>query len=147
MAKYCPEKDGPALYLDCKECTEKICEYFFCLVVGSRSFHDYDLLKRKLDHLLMNQGQHVVVVSGGAKGTDTLAEQYAKEKGFPLRVFPADWSVGKSAGYLRNQKMHTYLSKQKKKGVVAFWDGQSKGTQHSFELANQYHNPIRIVRI
>lgn len=25
MAKYCPEKDGPALYLECQECNEKTC--------------------------------------------------------------------------------------------------------------------------
>lgn len=26
MARYCPVKDGPALYLDCRECEEKECE-------------------------------------------------------------------------------------------------------------------------
>ena len=146
MAKYCPEKDGPALYLDCKECDNKICEYFFCLVVGSRNFSDYDLLKEKLDYFLINQGKNVIIVSGGAKGADSLAERYAKEKCFGIRIFHADWNIGKVAGYIRNKEMHSFLSKQEKRGVVAFWDGKSKGTQHSFSLAKEFGNPIKIVQ-
>ena len=146
MAKYCPEKDGPALYLDCKECEQKICEYFFCLIVGSRTFQDYDLLKSKLDYLLQNQGNEVVIVSGGAKGADSLAEKYANEYGFPLKVFPAEWEkYGKSAGYIRNEEMHKYIAKQNKRGIVAFWDGISKGTAHNFKLADKYSNKIKIV--
>lgn len=60
---------------------------------------------------------------------------------------PADWNNdGKSAGYKRNIRMHEYISKKDDRGVIAFWDGQSKGTQHSFELAKKYKNPIRIIR-
>ena len=33
------------------------------------------------------------------------------------------------------------------KGVVAFWDGKSKGTAHNFGLATKYDNPIKIVRM
>ena len=43
--------------------------------------------------------------------------------------------------------MHEYLSKQKSRGVIAFWDGKSKGTAHSFELAKEFDNPIRVVRV
>lgn len=147
MAKYCPEKDGPALYADCQECEKHICEYFFCLVVGSRGFRDYSLLKERLDYYLQNQGDEAVIVSGGANGADSLAEQYAKERGLPLKVFHADWQThGKGAGYIRNKQMHKYLSKQSKRGVVAFWDGKSKGTTHSFDLAKEYGNPLKIVR-
>ena len=146
MARYCPEKDGPALYLDCKECENRICEYFFCLVVGSRNFSDYELMKNKLDYLLKNQGSRIVIVSGGAKGADSLAERYAKEKGYRTMIFHADWSLGKKAGYIRNREMHSFLSKQKKRGVVAFWDGKSNGTRHSFSLAEEFGNPIKTVR-
>lgn len=146
MAKYCPVKDAPALYLECQECEQKICEYFFCLVVGSRTFQDYDLLKSKLNHLLQNQGNEVVIVSGGAKGADSLAERYAKEKDLPLKIFPAEWGkYGKSAGYIRNEEMHKYISKQNKRGVVAFWDGMSKGTTHNFGLADKYKNKIKLI--
>lgn len=146
MARYCIARNGPALYLDCQECTEKLCEYFFCLVVGSRNFSDYEFMKKKLDHLLKNQ-PNVVIVSGGARGADFLAERYAKEKGYPLKVFPANWNaLGKSAGYIRNEEMHSYISKAEKRGCVAFWDGKSKGTKHNFELVKKYNNPLRVIR-
>ncbi|MBO4847069.1 MAG: DUF2493 domain-containing protein [Lachnospiraceae bacterium] len=146
MAKYCPEKDSPALSQDCLECTEKTCEYFYCLVVGSRTFTDYDLMKRKLDAMLINHPK-TVIVSGGAAGADTLAEKYAKEKGLILKVFPANWEIyGNRAGYKRNEQMHKYISKADARGVVAFWDGESKGTQHNFGLAKKYSNEIRIIK-
>ena len=117
---------------------------FYCLVVGSRTFDNYQLMCNVLDHLLQNQ-KEIVIVSGGARGADTLAEKYAKEHGYPLKVFKADWQrFGKKAGYLRNEEMHKYISVHDKRGVVAFWDGTSKGTAHNFELSVKYNNPIKI---
>ena len=53
---------------------------------------------------------------------------------------------GKKAGYIRNREMHEFISHFKKRGVVAFWDGKSKGTAHSFELAKEFNNDIKVVR-
>ena len=145
MAKYCPLKQNYALYPDCKECEEKLCDAFFCLVVGSRTFNDYPLMKRKLDIFLRNQSK-VVIVSGGANGADSLAEQYAEENAYPTVIFPADWKTyGKSAGYIRNKKMHEFISNFPKRGCVVFWDGKSKGSRHSFELARENNTPIKII--
>ena len=147
MSRYCPYKEGPALYLDCEGCTEKHCNAFFCLVVGSRTFSDYILLKRKLDHILQNK-KHIVIVSGGAKGADQLAEKYAKENGYFLKIFPAEWDkYGKSAGYIRNEKMHQFINNFSDRGVVAFWKDESKGTAQNFELAKKYNNQIRVIKI
>ena len=119
---------------------------FFCLIVGSRSFIDYDKLKKSLDKLLIGKiNKNIIIVSGGAKGADALAERYAKEKGYQLYVFPAEWEKGKFAGYERNEKMHKYISTKKDKGCVAFWDGKSKGTEHSFYLAKKYNNSLRVI--
>ena len=146
MAKYCPLKRNYALYLDCQECNEAQCDAFFCLVVGSRTFSDYEMMRAKLDNLLENQSK-VVIVSGGANGADKLAEQYAKEKGYYPIIFPAKWDeLGKSAGYIRNTEMHEFISHFAKRGCVAFWDGKSKGTKHSFDLANRYNTPLKIIR-
>lgn len=46
---------------------------FYCLVIGSRGFDNYPLLKSELDKLLVNH-HSVTIVSGCAKGADTLAE-------------------------------------------------------------------------
>lgn len=117
-----------------------------CLVVGSRNFNDYELMKENLDSILSTY-EDICIVSGGAKGADSLAERYAKEKGYKLKVFPADWDkYGKSAGYIRNEEMHRYISQFEERKCVAFWDGESKGTAHSFNLCKQYDNPLSIVR-
>lgn len=120
--------------------------YFICLVAGSRSFDDYELLSQTLDNLLSNQPK-VAIVSGGAKGADSLAERYAREHNLPLKVFPADWNrFGKSAGYKRNRQMHEFIAKFQNRGCVCFWGGKSKGIQHNFKLCDEFKNPLRIKR-
>lgn len=119
---------------------------FHCLIVGSRTFEDYDLFQRKVDHFLGGRTD-VEIVSGGAAGADFLAERYANDRGFPLQVFSPDWSrYGKRAGYVRNREMHEYISKFPERGVIAFWDGKSRGTAQSFRLAREFDNPLRVVR-
>ena len=92
MATYCPDKRGPALYPDCKECDQENCKRFFCLVAGTRTFSDYALLRQKLDYLLRNNRNNVAIVSGGARGADALAKRYAEENGYVYYEFPADWN-------------------------------------------------------
>lgn len=118
---------------------------FYLLIVGSRSFEDYSKLSSVCDKLLSNYSE-VTIVSGGAVGADSLAERYASERGYGLVVFPVDWACGKGAGFARNRTMHQYISKFPHRGCVAFWDGKSKGTTHSFELAKRYNNQLRIIR-
>ena len=58
---------------------------FNVIICGSREFQDYNLLKEKCDYYLskrISSGQKVVVISGGARGADSLGERYAKENGF-----------------------------------------------------------------
>lgn len=122
---------------------------FYLLVAGSRGFNNYPFLKVKLDNLLQYQsesGREIHIVSGGARGADTFAEWYAKERGYKMHVFPADWDrFGKSAGYRRNEQMHQFIAQFPKRGCVCFWDGKSKGTRHNFELCKTYDTPLRKV--
>ena len=119
---------------------------FYCLVVGSRSFDNYELLESTLDKLLINY-REITIVSGGAKGADTLAEEYAAANGYECMVFKANWQQhGRAAGIFRNEEMHRYISQFEKRRCVAFWDGQSKGTYSNFALAKKYNNPLRILR-
>lgn len=119
---------------------------FYCIVAGSRHFTDYALMENKLDKIFQNKND-VVIISGGATGADTLAELYAKEHELRLMVFPAKWSVyNKRAGYIRNKEMHKYISQYPERGCVCFWDGQSKGTAHNFNLAKEYDTPLRVIR-
>jgi len=75
----------------------------------------------------------IEIVSGGARGADALGERYAKDRGYSLRVFPAEWDrYGKRAGYLRNAEMAKYAN-----ALLAFWDGESRGTRHMIQIARE----------
>lgn len=147
--KNCP-KHGKAIYLNCQECDWHICEdtRFYLLIVGSRTYTNYtDFYTHTMKLISRVKEKGIVVVSGGAYGTDKMAERFAKENGFEFKEFKADWGVGNSGGYERNKKMHQYIASFKNRGVIAFWDGKSKGTKHSFNLAKQFENPIRIIYV
>ena len=115
---------------------------FRVISAGGRDFNDYQMLKATMDKLLCNITDDVVVICGQARGADTLGEQYAKEKGFTIDYYPAQWKLyGKRAGYLRNEQMA-----QVAEALVAFWDGESRGTKSMIELAKQYGLRVRIKR-
>ena len=111
------------------------------IIAGGRNFRDYDKLRESCDNLLVNQ-KEVEIVSGTAAGADTLGERYAQEKGYEVKKFPAQWDLyGKSAGYKRNQQMAEYAD-----GLIAFWDGKSRGTKHMIDIANKMGLKVRVVR-
>ena len=108
-------------------------------VVGSRNFFDYRLLKKELDEFLT---KGATLVSGGVSGADALAEKYARENGREIEVIKPDWiTYGPSAGFRRNREIV-----EKATMVVAFWDGNSKGTAHTIQLAQTEGKPVHIIR-
>jgi hypothetical protein len=114
---------------------------FRVIVAGSRDFNDYNFLERKMDHLLSKITDDIVIVCGMAKGADILGEQYAKSRAYQIIYYPADWNIGKSAGYIRNIEMAENAD-----ALVAFWNGESRGTKHMIETAKKYHLQIRVIR-
>ncbi len=127
-----------------REIKEQYMDHLILMVIGSRSVTKYENVREALDYLLQNNPK-TVIVSGGAQGADKCAKMYAEERHLPYEEFPADWSKGARAGYERNKEMHEYIAQYPFRYVVAFWDGQSKGTRHSFELSKQYNNPLRVL--
>ena len=122
-------------------CKQSIPQNAFKVVVaGGRDFDDYQLLTSKLDHLFKNRVE-IEIVSGCARGADSLGEKYAKKRGIALRKFPADWEIGKHAGHVRNREMAEYCD-----AVVVFWDGVSRGTANMIKAAEKLNKPVRIIR-
>ena len=116
----------------------------YILVAGSRTFDDYATMCRILDMLTPYYPEcEIHIVSGGAKGADTLAEKYADEHGYEKNIFLADWyKNGKAAGYIRNAQMHEFIKNQPNRICVCFWDGSSHGTAHNFELCKKYNTKL-----
>ena len=126
------------------------------IIAGSRDFNNYKELCSYCDYLLQNKDD-IEIVSGRAPGADLLGEQYAEERGYPIKPFPAawddiegkpDWEIGinkagkkywKLAGFARNEEMAVYADV-----LIAFWENSSKGTKHMIETANKYDLQIRI---
>lgn len=109
-------------------------------IIGSRTFNDYDFLKKTiLENIDVDDIDEVV--SGGANGADKLGEQFAEEFDLSTNIYLPDWKKhGKSAGFIRNAdiiKNSDY--------VFAFWDGQSKGTLNSINIAKKLNKKIKTI--
>lgn len=129
---------------------------FKVIIAGSRKFDDYELLKRSCDYYLKNITDEICIVSGKAAGADTLGEKYAKERGYSIKEFPADWNnfdepsvikinkYGKKynalAGHNRNEKMAEYAD-----GLIAYYTDGSKGTKNMIEKAEKHNLLVRVI--
>lgn len=102
------------------------------IICGGRDYTDYNTLTRALNNIhTMVTITHVI--TGAARGADTLGYRWAVSKGIPnIDLVPADWSIyGKRAGYLRNVKM----ADMHPNAVICFPGG--RGTQMMKDIATQ----------
>jgi hypothetical protein len=98
------------------------------IIAGSRTITSLSLV---LDAIMESGWDICEVVSGCARGVDTLGEAYAKNQGIPVKKFPADWKrYSKLAGPQRNNEMVCYAD-----ACIAVWDGESGGTRDMIEKA------------
>ena len=96
------------------------------LIVGSRTITDFDLE----GHVQPNVD---LIISGGAKGIDTVAEQYADAHGIEkLIIRPEYEKYGRAAPIKRNEKMVETADE-----VLAIWDGRSNGTKYTLDHARK----------
>ena len=106
------------------------------LIAGSRSITDFDL------------SPHVpadvdLIITGGAKGVDTIAEQYARQRGIPtLTVKPAYEKYGRAAPLRRDEEMVDMAD-----AVLVIWDGVSRGSKHTADYARKKGKPLTVVTV
>lgn len=80
------------------------------------------------------------IVSGGARGIDTCAREYARTHGIKLKEFLPDYSrYGKTAPLKRNLEIIAYADM-----VIAFWDGKSRGTKYVIDNCKKQHVMIKV---
>jgi len=135
-------------------------------IVGSRDFSDYQLLKQTVSDYIYKMGSKedcfaknciecdcnkipfycedgITIISGGARGADSLAEKFADDFGMQMLIFLANWNLyGKSAGMIRNNDIIKNADV-----VFAFWDGQSRGTANSIKLAKEQNKKLYIIEV
>ena len=110
------------------------------IIAGGREFDNYELLCEKCDNILQNESD-IEIVSGTCKGADLLGEDYANEKGYSIKQFPADWKKHqKSAGAIRNKQMALYAD-----ALICFWDGKSRGSKNMIDTANNNDLKVRVI--
>lgn len=116
------------------------------IIAGSRDFTDYKIVKSSLKNFLISKQttDKPTIICGMARGADMQGYRLAKEFKLPLKEFPADWSLGKRAGYIRNEQMAKYAHENENGVLFAFWDGKSKGTKWMIELAKKYNLEVHI---
>lgn len=102
----------------------------------SRMYLRVDDGEDNLDHQTIT-----TLVSGGAIGVDLIAETVARNTKTKCLIFKPQWDkLGKRAGFERNKRIV-----EAAEVVVAFWDGESKGTQHTINLALAAGKPTYIL--
>jgi predicted Rossmann fold nucleotide-binding protein DprA/Smf involved in DNA uptake len=107
-------------------------------IIGSRNFDDVDFLEKVLSPYAESISE---VVSGGAKGADSLGFSWANSKGIPTNIFLPEWDkYGRGAGPVRNR-----LIIENSDVVFAFWDGKSKGTKSAIEIAKKMGKIIHTI--
>ena len=112
------------------------------VIAGCRDYNNYDEAKEYIDFCLSNirKENNIVIVSGGARGADAIGERYAKENGFKVEKYPADWDrYGRRAGPRRNKRMAEVGDY-----VICFWDGKSSGTKSMIKYAEKYKKELKV---
>lgn len=112
------------------------------MVCGSREWRD-----RGAVHLVLmceprqrgwDPTEPITIIHGAARGADTFADESARDLGYAVKAFPADWERhGRAAGPIRNVEM----LKENPDLVIAF--GQGRGTNHTVKEAEHRGIPVK----
>ena len=112
------------------------------VIGGYRKFNDYKVFKDFVDSCIGDENE-ITILSGHCKGVDLMGEQYAKEKGLLLEVYPAEWQkYGRAAGPIRNKQMV-----EKADVVIAFTCPRATGTKNLISHAKKLNKKMFIKEI
>ena len=102
-------------------------------VVGSR-----DITVEDIGKYILNCDE---IVSGGARGVDSSAADYARRNGIKLTEFLPDYErYGRAAPIVRNRLIVDYSD-----AVIAFWNGRSKGTLSVIKYAEKAGKECKVI--
>lgn len=114
-------------------------------IVGSRDYSEYDNFCIHLNYWIKTHPGLKInsIVSGGAKGVDSLAHKYAETHNIPITIHYANWvKYGRSAGPMRNQLIVNNATH-----LIAFPDERSVGTWDSVNKAKKKKIAVTIYKV
>ena len=107
------------------------------IIAGGRDFDNIYIMAQALDQF---EKDITEVVSGTARGADSIGEQWARGRDIPIKKFEPNWEqYGKSAGFIRNSEMGAYAD-----AAICFWNGKSAGTKHMIQTMKFQHKPYYV---
>ena len=99
---------------------------------------------RKLTQIVLDEyipKEVTEIVSGGADGVDTIAKNFAIQKGIKFTEFlPQYHSYGKAAPIKRNEEIAQYADT-----ALAFWDGKSRGTEYTIKFFKKLGKRVTVI--
>lgn len=103
-------------------------------VIGSRNLNIDNLENYLPDYV-------TEIISGGAKGIDTCAREYARANGIKItEILPNYKKYGRGAPLVRNELIVDFSDE-----VIAFWDGKSHGTKYVIDLCRKKDKKVTII--
>ena len=111
-------------------------------IIGGRDFHQKEFLFEKVLSIVQNN-KVSMIISGGAKGADTLAKHFALDHEIPFQEYLPQYHLfpGKIAPLKRNEQIVNACDI-----LVAFPCSNSKGTLHAISLAKKQNKEIYIFK-
>lgn len=109
-------------------------------MTGSRKFKNARVVSERLARL---PKKNLVIVHGGATGVDTFAEKWAEDNKINMEIHRPDYD--KYPGWIAPLKRNTEMLDTKPDLVLAFWDGVSHGTKHTFTGACAREIPTEVI--
>jgi len=104
------------------------------LVTGSRDWKNEASLRDRLDRIHRESGIDLLIHGACPTGADDMADKWCRANDVEVDRRPADWKThGKPAGFIRNAEM----VQLRPDTVLAFQRNQSRGTQHTIDLATK----------
>ena len=115
------------------------------LVVGSRTYNNKRNIAKTIDGYIsdIKGRKNILIISGGAKGVDSIAVEHSKSKEIETKTFEANWTLyDKKAGFIRNTIMGDTCTE-----AIVFWDGKSKGTKNMINILERMGKPYKLIKV
>jgi predicted Rossmann fold nucleotide-binding protein DprA/Smf involved in DNA uptake len=109
-------------------------------IIGGRSFKNKKLLQKTMQYYL-DKYNILHIISGGAKGADTMGVQWANKHNIDTIVFKPDFKKHKRAYHYRNRQIVREADI-----VIAFWNTSSTGTKYTIDYARTLNKDVIIIK-